>query len=224
MVKTCYKCKEEKPITEFTKKSNQKDGLNPLCKTCKHLKQKRYRERNKDKIKIYGEKYYIENKDFLLEYGKKYGKEYYNKNRKSIIRQTMEWKHNNPEKVAATRKHYKKKNNLRVKMSNKIQEAMKRHGGSKNGSSWVKVLNYNAEDLRVHLESLFEPGMSWKNYGSGPDHWCIDHVIPDSHFDYRLMEDEGFQCSWSLSNLQPMWFNENSSKGNRYVGKFNPNK
>lgn len=83
----------------------------------------------------------------------------------------------------------------------------------------------NFEKLRISPQLLlFEPGMNWDNYGAGPNKWCIDHVVPDSLFSYKYMDDVGFKKSWGLKNLQPMWFMENSLKGNRYVGKFDPNK
>jgi hypothetical protein len=37
-VKTCYKCKEEKEITEFYKDKTRSDGLGSLCKSCKKQK------------------------------------------------------------------------------------------------------------------------------------------------------------------------------------------
>lgn len=60
--------------------------------------------------------------------------------------------------------------------------------------------------------------MSWENYGE----WHIDHIIPDSWFNYSSTEDDEFKKSWSLDNLQPMWGKENQSKGNKYAGKWTP--
>ena len=45
--KTCVRCKESKPITEFSKDRRNKDGLNCYCRTCKKFyndAQKEYRE------------------------------------------------------------------------------------------------------------------------------------------------------------------------------------
>jgi hypothetical protein len=79
-----------------------------------------------------------------------------------------------------------------------------------------KYLNYSVEDLKAHIESQFEPGMTWDNYGE----WEIDHIKPDSWFKYDSFEDEGFKQSWALSNLQPMWASQNRRKSNIYSGKF----
>ena len=32
--KTCIRCKQTKPITEFGRLKNTKDGMNPRCKSC----------------------------------------------------------------------------------------------------------------------------------------------------------------------------------------------
>ena len=132
----------------------------------------------------------------------------------------MKWKRKNPDKVAAARKRYNQSRRIQLRISKSIHNALKIRGSSKAGQkTWGEILNYTVEDLKKHLELQFESGMSWSNYGVGPDKWSIDHIVPDSHFTYSSIKDEGFQRSWSLENLQPMWFNENSSKGNRYSGK-----
>jgi len=56
--KKCSKCKEEKPINNFSKNQS-------WCKSCK----KEYRKNNKDKIKNYGDTYYKNNKQKIKDYG-----------------------------------------------------------------------------------------------------------------------------------------------------------
>jgi len=43
--KICGKCKEEKPVEEFYKRTASKDGLSPRCKECISQDQKLYREK-----------------------------------------------------------------------------------------------------------------------------------------------------------------------------------
>ena len=81
---------------------------------------------------------------------------------------------------------------------------------------FAQHLGYSVEELRERLQSLFKPGMTWDNYGD----WEIDHIKPDSWFSYSSMEDQGFQDSWALSNLQPMWAEQNRKKNNLYSGNF----
>ena len=67
------------------------------------------------------------------------------------------------------------------------------------------------------LESRFQPGMDWDNYG-GIDGWSLDHIKPQAAFDFSSPDDPDFKECWALSNLQPMWFRENSSKNAKYQG------
>ena len=101
---------------------------------------------------------------------------------------------------------------MRKTMKALLWQKLKNRSMNKNGSTF-DLLGYNADDLIQHLESQFEPGMSWNNYGIGG--WEIDHKIPDSWFTYSSTADLGFKDSWKLSNLQPMWAKENISKGNK---------
>ena len=74
----------------------------------------------------------------------------------------------------------------------------------------MDALSARGEDLEKHLESKFEEGMSWDNYGE----WHIDHIIPQSHFDINSADCEEFKKCWSLENLQPLWKKDNLKKSN----------
>jgi hypothetical protein len=66
----------------------------------------------------------------------------------------------------------------------------------------------------THLETHWKEGMSWANYG-GRSGWGIDHIRPDCEFQYTSTNDSGFQASWALNNLQPLWLWENIQKHTR---------
>ena len=63
-MKTCSKCKEEKPFSEFYKNRKRKYGLHNHCKSC----HKAYRETNKDKRKEYFKAYREANKNKIKAY------------------------------------------------------------------------------------------------------------------------------------------------------------
>ena len=69
--------------------------------------------------------------------------------------------------------------------------------GSKNGKTSSSLINYTVEDLKVHLEKQFLPGMTWENHGE----WHIDHIIPKSLFNFSTPDHIDFKRCWSLSNL-----------------------
>jgi len=50
-MKTCAKCGETKELKEFGKRRNTKDRRRGVCKDCQSTYTKKYRERNKDKVK-----------------------------------------------------------------------------------------------------------------------------------------------------------------------------
>jgi hypothetical protein len=81
-------------------------------------------------------------------------------------------------------------------------------------------LGYSVAELRTHLEQKFQSGMSWKNYGK----WHIDHVRPESWFQYRSHNDPEFKKCWALSNLQPLWAHENLKKNSLYEGEYKERK
>jgi len=76
-------------------------------------------------------------------------------------------------------------------------------------------LGYSTDDLIKHLEKQFKEGMTLENYGKV---WHIDHIKPDSWFNYTSKEDEEFKKCWALENLQPLFVKDNLKKGNRYAG------
>ena len=58
--------------------------------------------------------------------------------------------------------------------------------------------------------------MNWDNWGKGEGKWNIDHIKPDSSFNYTSVEDKEFQECWALENLQPLEARENLIKSNHF--------
>lgn len=48
-MKTCTKCKVEKPLTEFNKRASAKDGLQTQCRACHQAAGKKHYQANKQK-------------------------------------------------------------------------------------------------------------------------------------------------------------------------------
>lgn len=96
---------------------------------------------------------------------------------------------------------------IRNAVSARLYAAVK---GRSDGALFSR-LGYSSDQLRIHLEAQFQPGMAWENYGR----WHIDHRRPVSSFD--LTHPAQFEQCWSLSNLQPLWAHDNLVKGARYA-------
>ena len=100
------------------------------------------------------------------------------------------------------------KSRLDQRMKTAIKIALK---GNKAGRSWESLVGYTLEDLRIHLERQFLPGMSWDNFGN----WHIDHIVPKASYRYDNDNDPDFRACWALTNLRPLWAEENLSKGSK---------
>ncbi len=198
--KKCKKCEVVKPLDEFYKDKSKKDGVRTDCKECRTQYDNKYYEGNKEKKlerlrkrrqtdQSYREK--------LNEYNKQYGKKYRQDNKENINEYFRNRYTNDPV--------YALRNNVRFA----IWAALKRNGRSKAGESILQYLPYTLEQLKDHLEKQFVEGMSWENYGE----WHLDHIHPQSKLPYISMDEPNFQKCWALENLQPLWAEENQSKG-----------
>ena len=68
------------------------------------------------------------------------------------------------------------------------------------------LIGCTGKELVAHLESQFEPGMSWDNRSE----WHIDHIIPLSSF--NLLDPIQFSKASHYSNLRPLWAKDNKAK------------
>ena len=104
---------------------------------------------------------------------------------------------------------------LRVFMMSLLRKSILRTSIEEQDKLILEKLGYTVEDLKRHLESQFEPWMTWDNYGE----WEIDHVRPDSWFSYDSLDSDELKRSLALSNLQPVSASDNRRKSNLYSGK-----
>ena len=73
----------------------------------------------------------------------------------------------------------------------------------------TQILGCSYEELRTHLENQFWPGMTWENMGRSG--WAVDHIIPLAP---AKTKEDILKLS-HFSNLQPLWFDDNSKKKDR---------
>lgn len=106
-----------------------------------------------------------------------------------------------------TNPNYRIASNLRSRLSKALRGIVKK-------SSAIEDLGCSLDDFRKYLESKFEPGMNWENYGNGIEKWNIDHIEPLSKAD--LSNPEIQKRLSHYTNLKPMWHIENIKKGNRH--------
>jgi len=164
----------------------------------KKIAEKKYRDKNKERL----DEYYKEWTKNKKEHRKEYLKQYREKNKEKIkeVKRTYQKEKRHTDPI------YKLISNFRtaiyiVLKENKLDKY----------TNYFNMVGYSAEQLKKHLEEQFTDGMNWENYGE----WHIDHIKPISSFEFDSSEDEQFKVCWSLDNLQPMWGIENIKKGNK---------
>jgi hypothetical protein len=109
---------------------------------------------------------------------------------------------------------------LSNRMSGSIRKSLISRGASKKRAHWEDLLGYTAAELKLHLESQFEPDMTWENYGE----WHIDHVVPVRSFQFSSIKDDGFKRCWAMPNLSPRWTTTAIAKAHGSVSIGNMNK
>ena len=78
--------------------------------------------------------------------------------------------------------------------------------------------------FKEYIESQFEEGMTWDNYGR-PEGvpreltWDLDHNTPARFNENGEPTVDDILERSHYTNFQPMWAPANQSKGNRYKGK-----
>ena len=161
--------------------------------------EKGYRLKNKERIKEYKKEYYLKNIEHYKEYRlktKEYQKEWSLKNREYL----RDYERN----------RYRTNINFKLRRicRTRIRQALK---GISKSASTMKLIGCTIDELRRHIESLFEPWMTWENQGLGG--WDIEHKIACANFNLIDPEQQRACCNWS--NLQPMEHIANIKKGNK---------
>ncbi|EPL59945.1 hypothetical protein B382_23848 [Stutzerimonas stutzeri B1SMN1] len=128
-------------------------------------------------------------------------------------KRTSAFKRANPE-LGAARMRHRRKHDPDFQCQMLCRDLLKRAinlGFRKNQSSYDH-LGYHPADLRTHIESLFSEGMSWQNRSE----WHVDHIRPVSSF---KGEDINPRVINALSNLMPVWKEQNLRKGSAWASK-----
>lgn len=249
MMKICKECylfevreKRKKPeIKAKLKISNAK--YHAGHKEENKIRNKTYQETHKEEIKTQNKIYAETHKEESQEYQK----EYYQEHKEKINNYKADYRVKNKEDINRKQREYEKENRielnkkrnernkrkratdfsfqLKSNVSSSVGYYLKQNNSSKGGKSSRDYLPFTIDELRAHLESLFdhpdslvpntkEVWMTKDNYGkyekdkwddNDPStwKWQLDHKTPHSTFKYTSMEEQSFKNCWDLSNLRP---------------------
>ena len=216
MIIHCNCCNVNKDSSEFYKihKEDLSGKVSLECKQCTKAMISLWNKNNSEHRKKYLKEWRSKNKELT--------EGYYLKRRKNNLEQIRErnneWARNNRDKKRVySRKTNKKirktaKGKLNSNISQGIRKSLKPNG--KNRQRWESLVGYTVNQLKEHLEKLFDNLMKWENYGN---YWHIDHKIPISYFSFATPGDPDFKKCWALENLQPLEKIENLKKGAKII-------
>jgi hypothetical protein len=197
MTKICSKCKLDKPIDDFPTIG---EYIRTYCKECQQKVFKKWHEENKAQrasySRIYNQNYWRQTQDILRPKRKRYYEKHYKHRHNARRRERIK-----------TEPEYRLKNVLRSRIGQFVV-------GKNKSAKTMELLGCSLDELRVYLESRFKSGMTWETYGRKG--WHIDHIQPCTSFD--LLDPKQQRQCFHYSNLQPLWWNENISKGNKISG------
>jgi hypothetical protein len=203
----CKKCQTEHPkTTEFW--CIRENPSRFECKIQKRIFYQKNKERLQQAGRVSAAKYRLENPEYNKKYREqnrdiyaKSSRNYYQKNKKSV----------NARMSVYTKERKKKDPSFRLALNcrARIRNALK---GMYKNTTTAKLIGCSWGEFKEYIESKFQPGMTWDNYGRNG--WHIDHIIPLCSFD--LSDTEQLQKACHYSNLQPLWAKDNLIKNGKY--------
>ncbi|MGE8143060.1 hypothetical protein ACQKOE_13880 [Novosphingobium sp. NPDC080210] len=235
--KVCTKCRGEKPANNdnFVRKLGK---LTAQCKPCLRASKRAAWAANAASI---NEKRRLSRDDET----RRKDREYYAANADRLAKRQYAWNKANPERKAeldaqsyyrnadARRKrareyarenrdirraawlawHNQKRRDdpvyrLRASVSSYVYFCLRKEKG---GKKVEQLLGYSISELRAHIERQFTRGMTWENYGE----WHVDHILPVASFNFDSPDDPDFKACWALTNLRPLWADDNIRKSDK---------
>lgn len=187
-------------------------------------KRKEYLSNNKEKIKEQRKQYYQKHKQQSIEYASLYREKnrdvinkkrraYYSLHKEKCKSYSSTYKKKNKEKVNAYNSSYiksrKKKDSLfklTISIRSLISVYVNKH--YRKNKKTEDILGCSMEEFYNYIESKFQEGMSWNNYGE----WHLDHIKPIS---LAKTEEEVYELN-RYTNFQPLWAVDNIKKSNKY--------
>lgn len=203
-IKKCGGCQVEKPFSEFNKCKGGKFGLHNHCRECSKLHKKKWEAENKDWVAEYWK-----NPINYARSRERYKIKYDNDPifREKELKKNRDRRRSEPVRIKA-RKQRKKwleipHNRISQSLRARVRCALK---GITKTAETERLLNCSFEFLKNYLESKFQPGMTWSNYGE----WEIDHIIPCNYFNLEIPDNQ--KICFNYKNLQPLWEKDNIKK------------
>ena len=204
-------CGLVKCLTSFSKLHRGLGGRQSKCKSCVSEYDDKYREKKAPHLKD------------LRTIN-------YKKNREQVLAAQKAYRARNKEKKAIADKNYRERNKQRLNLAHNARCALRKKTdpvfrvilnlrwrvcsilkGHMKAAKTMDLIGCTKQDLMVHLQNQFRPGMSWNNYGPV---WHVDHIKPLIRF--RMEEESEQRKAFHYTNLQPLFALENILKSSKH--------
>jgi 5-methylcytosine-specific restriction endonuclease McrA len=186
-LRTCARCDVSKPL-ELMVFNKTLGSYQNLCKGCKRVYDREYRERNRERLNAYDKERHAANPEYRRSQARQWAKD----NKERHNENTKRWSDANRDKQHAAEKAWRQKHPHKQREKNHRRKArLYEGGGTYDHSSWLMLLE--------------RCGNQCLRCGSR-DNITIDHVVPLARGGANL-----------ISNLQPLCKPCNSGKGAKTV-------
>ena len=176
-MKTCTKCKAEKPLPEFNKQSASKDGLSSICKSCQAAYKAANRERisaknaalyvaSREKKKAQSAAYYAANREKYSAYQAAYQ----SANREKLTAYNSSWRSANFEKISARLAAYHAANPDKRTAHGRNSRARRRSAEGRHTALDITRIFEHQRGLCANCHS--------KLFKSGKQKFHVDHIVP----------------------------------------------
>lgn len=176
-MKTCTKCKIEKPKTEFSKDLKRQDGLQYHCKECYRV----YRVENYERIISQKREYQLANSEKISEISRASRiknrekrnarrREAYAKSNEQLLAIRREKDSNNREELAARQRAYRAANPEKLAQHNRNRRASKKRAVGKHTASDVSNIFLAQRGLCASCKVAL--------LKSGKNKFHVDHIVP----------------------------------------------
>ena len=236
-MKTCTKCKEEKPKVEFYKETRRRDKLSIQCKICvkkrkslpeisakERALKKRYVEKNRSMVLTKSRENYKQNRDKILKEAKLYRDRPENKSRQKAYMETYREENREMLRYKENKKYADNKDEIRIqvkyrydndpmfRIASRLRNTVcgrLRNAGYTKKSRTYELLGLDFETVWNYLEYTW-----FQNYGTElcDQEYHIDHIIPCA----SASTEEELIALQHYSNLQLLTPEDNLSKGDKY--------
>jgi hypothetical protein len=250
--KTCTKCGETKPLTEFWRDRRKSDGRTPACRACMkashsawiarnpdyanewqrqnrdkaNAAKRRHRERHPEKAKEV-ERRRVRDPAVL----RKQHKAYYEANKERLKHHQRQWYAKNAERARLFAVEWRRKNRQHIiarqslpkaRLDGAVSRAI-RARIAKGSKRRAKWETLVGYSINQLMAHLERQFLPGMTWENyGLRGWHIDHIVPLSAFNYETPDHIDFKRAWALSNLRPLWARDNISKGGRLSAPFQP--